>query len=354
MSRIDRLRALLPGERVDCLLVARASNLRYLTGFTGSAGFLLVEEREVTFFTDGRYALQAAGEVRGARVKVPKRGVLEAVLRRLKKKSCRRIGFEAGVSYQQYRKMADELGARRLRPVADAVERLRLVKDEREIAAIRAAVELNSRVLAEVLPLIRVGMKEADMAAEIEFRMRRAGADKAAFETIVASGPHAAMPHARPTTRSFRKNEFIVLDQGAILAGYASDMTRTVHLGRPGRAGRELYATVLEAHQQAKAAVRAGVSCRVVDKAARAPIEARGWGQHFPHSTGHGLGLDVHEMPRIAAREKTILPAGAVVTIEPGVYLPGTGGVRIEDLVVVRENGAETLTPSPKELLVIR
>ena len=353
MPRIERLRALLPGERVDCLLVARVSNLRYLTGFTGSAGLLLVEEREATFYTDGRYTLQAAAEVKGARVVVPKHGVLDVVLRRLKKKPYRRIGFEAGVSYLQYRKMAEELGARRLRPVTDAVERLRLVKDEREISAIRAAAELNSRVLEEVLPMIRVGMKEADMAAEIEFRMRRRGADKPAFETIVASGPHSAMPHARPSSRTFGKNEFIVLDQGAILAGYASDMTRTVHLGRAGRASRELYATVLEAHEQAKAAVHAGVSCRAVDKAARAPIQARGWSQYFPHSTGHGLGLDVHEMPRIAAREKAILPAGAVVTIEPGVYLPGTGGVRIEDLVVVRENGAETLTPSPKKFLVI-
>lgn len=191
------------------------------------------------------------------------------------------------------------------------------------------------------------------MAAEIEYRMRRMGAEKPAFDTIVASGPNSAMPHARPSSRPFGKNEFIVLDQGAILAGYASDMTRTVHVGPAGAAGRELYATVLEAHEQAKAAVRAGVSCAAVDRAARAPIKARGWSEYFPHSTGHGLGLDVHEMPRIAAREKAILPAGAVVTIEPGVYLPGTGGVRIEDLVVVRENGAETLTPSPKNLLTV-
>lgn len=351
MSRLSRLQARLAKERVDCLLIASPANLRYLTGFTGSAGLLIVEERGATFYTDGRYTLQAAEEVKSARLVAARRGALEAVLGRLRRSRHRRIGFETGLGYQQYQRLVEELGSKRLRPVRSAVEDLRLVKDEREIAAVKASVELNSKVFDDVLPLVRVGLAERDLAAEIEFRMRRRGAEKPAFETIVAGGPRSALPHARPTARPLGKNEFLLLDLGAILDGYVSDMTRTVFLGSANGPARSLYSTVQEAQQKAREAVRAGVSCAAVDRAARHPIASRGWGKFFPHSTGHGVGIEIHEMPRIAAREKTILPAGALVTIEPGVYLPGLGGVRIEDVVVVREGGAEVLTPTPRELL---
>ncbi len=336
---------------MDCLLVGALPNIFYLTGFTGSAGLLLVEERGATLYTDGRYTLQAAEEVKAARVVVPRGGALPAVLRRLRRGRRRRVGFETGSGYPLVTRLARELGWRRLRAVEDAVERLRLVKDEEEIAAIRRSVELTARALADVLPLVRPGASERDLAAELEYRMRCLGAEKPAFDTIVASGPRTALPHARPTARLLGKNEFVLFDAGAILNGYSSDMTRTVCLGPAPKQARRLYRAVEEAQQQAREAVRAGVSCAEVDRAARGHLAARGFGPYFTHSTGHGLGIQVHENPRLAARAKTRLPPGAVVTIEPGAYLPGVGGVRIEDVVVVRARGAEVLTPTPRDLL---
>jgi Xaa-Pro aminopeptidase len=212
-------------------------------------------------------------------------------------------------------------------------------------------VELNSRVFDEMLPLVKEGVSEQDLAAEVEYRMRRQGAEKASFDTIVASGPRSALPHAQPSARRLRAGEFLLFDQGAILNGYASDMTRTVFLGRAGREARRLYATVLEAQQQARQAVRAGARGAAVDRAARRVIRQRGWGRYFSHSTGHGVGLEIHEMPRLGAGDRSPLPAGAVVTIEPGVYLPGFAGVRIEDMLVVREGGSDLLTPTPHDLI---
>jgi Xaa-Pro aminopeptidase len=363
-QRLDRLRSTFSTEKVDCLLVSGIHNIRYLTGFTGSNALLLVEPDSATFYTDGRYTTQASQEVRDARIRVPKKGIWQAALARLKSKH-NHIGFDASVSFALYGKLREALGEKRMRSVSGVVERLRLVKDEAEIAAIRASCELNSRVLAAVLPMVKVGVTERDLSAEIDYRMRRMGAVGPAFETIVASGERSALPHAHPTARQLVCCEFLLFDHGTMLDGYCSDMTRTVWVGgskgnktgcEPGRKARELYATVREAHQQAKEAVRAGVSLSAVDRAARRPIAARGWGKYFSHSTGHGVGLEIHESPRVAAKEKDKLPAGAVITIEPGVYLPGFGGVRIEDMVVVRETGCEVLTPatpSYRELLEI-
>jgi Xaa-Pro aminopeptidase len=359
-DRMDRLRSTFSSEKVDCLLVSGLPNIRYLTGFTGSNALLLVEQDSATFYTDGRYTTQAAEEVRGAKVRVPKKGIWQTTLARLKTKR-NKIGFDSNVSFALYQKIREALGEKRTRSVAGVVERLRLIKDEAEIDAIRASCQLNSRVLAEVLKMVEVGVSERDLSAEVDYRMKRMGAAGPAFDTIVASGERSALPHAHPTSRQVGCCEFLLFDHGTMLNGYCSDMTRTVWVGgkagcEPGRKARELYATVLEAHQQAKEAVRAGVSLSVVDRAARRPIAARGWGKYFSHSTGHGVGLEIHESPRIAAKEKDKLPAGAVITIEPGVYLPGFGGVRIEDMVVVREKGCEVLTPSTpsyRELLEI-
>jgi len=384
-SRLDRLRALLPAQKVDCLLVSGLPNIRYLTGFTGSNALLLLEPGSTTFYTDGRYTTQAAEELAGTRIKirVPKKGLWQTALDHLKtgrKKAGRRLektGFDSSVSYALSQKIHEVVGEQHLRAVSGLVERLRMVKEEAEIDAIRASAELNSRVLTEVLKLVRVGVTERDLAAEMEYRMRQMGASGPAFETIVASGERSALPHAHPTSRKVGCGEFLLFDHGTMWDGYCSDMTRTVWVGagtgcEPGQKARELYAAVLDAHQQAKEAVRAGVSAAAVDRAARRPIAARGWGKYFSHSTGHGVGLEIHESPRVArpvvataARKKGAkkrakvtdqLPAGAVITIEPGVYLPGFGGVRIEDMVVVREKGCEVLTPSTpsyRELLEI-
>ncbi len=352
-ARLQRLRKILEAEKADCLLVGALANLRYLTGFSGSAGLLLVDEESATFYTDGRYTLAAAEEVKGARVVVPRRGPLEGALARLRRRRYKRVGFEAGSGYSFYRRLASELGARRLRPVEGAVERLRRVKDEEEIGAIRASVELTARVLDEVLPMVRPGVAERDLAAELEYRMRRHGAEKPAFDTIVASGPRSALPHARPSARRLGKNELVLFDLGAILGGYSSDMTRTVCLGSAKGVSRRMYRTVQEAQEQACRAVRAGVSCAQVDRAARRHIALRGYGKFFPHTTGHGLGIQVHEEPKLSSRERSRLLPGNVVTVEPGIYVPGVGGVRIEDVVVVRENGAEVLTPAPRDFLAL-
>lgn len=350
-QRQNALRQSLEKERVDCLVVTSRPNILYLTGFTGSAGILLVTAGSSTLFTDGRYTEQAAKEVRGAEVVIPKRGAQRAALARAAR--AKRIGFEASAGYRFFRQLSDAVGSRRLRAVDGAVERLRVVKEEEEIERIRQSVQLNSRALEETIPLLRPDMTEVEVAAEIEYRMRRCGAEQPAFETIAAAGPRSAMPHARATAAPLGKKGFLVLDHGAILAAYASDMTRTLCLGHAGRRQRAIYGVVLEAQQRAVEAVRAGVSCSQVDAAARQHIARRGYARQFPHSTGHGLGLEVHEAPRIAASEKSVLPAGAIITIEPGVYLPGFGGVRIEDVVVVREKGAEVLTPTPKAFVEI-
>jgi len=334
---------------VDCLLLTSLPNIFYLTGFTGTAGVLLVTEKSSTLYTDGRYGQQAAEEVQQARVAVARGEAASAAVGRARR--YRRLGFEASASYAFFRLLADKAGGRRLEPLRQVVERLRMIKDQEEVERIRRAVELNARVFRDVLPLLRPGVSERDVAAELEYRMRRYGAEKAAFDSIVAAGPRSAMPHARAGARPAGRNEFLLLDHGAILAHYASDMTRTVYLGAADRRARQLYGVVREAQQRAVAAVRAGCSCAEVDRAARDCVSQRGYASQFPHSTGHGLGIEVHEIPRIAAREKTSLGAGAVITIEPGVYVPGFGGVRIEDVVVVREGGAEVLTPTPRELL---
>ncbi len=349
MQRINSLRARLPAARMDCLFVFSLPNIFYLTGFTGSAGVLLVEEGRATLFTDGRYALQAREEVKSAKVVITRTGALKAAARRARRHA--RAGFEAGCGYRTWCTLAELLGARRLRPADGLVEELRMVKEDSEIESIREAVETNSRVFDEVVPLIKPGVTELDIAAELEYRMRRYGGERPAFETIAAAGWRSALPHARAGSRPLGKNEFLVLDHGVILGHYASDMTRTVYLGTADRRARTLYGVVQEAQQRAIEAVRAGVACSVVDRAARGHIARCGFDQLFTHSTGHGLGIEVHEGPRVAARETTKLPAGSVITIEPGVYVPDYGGVRIEDVVVVRERGAEVLTRTPKHLL---
>jgi len=356
-SRIDRVRALFPQVKVTCLLVSGMANIRYLTGFTGSNALLLVDRDSTVFFTDGRYTTQAQQEVSDAEVVTPKKGLWPEALKRLKGRRGLVAGFDSGVSFALSKVILKGLGEKRTRAVAGVVERLRGVKDEEEIAAIRASAELNSRVHAEILKLVKPGVTERDLAAELDYRMRRAGASGPSFDSIVAAGPNSALPHAHPTSRAVGPGQFLLFDHGTMLNGYCSDMTRTVWIRSSEAAdlgkARELYSTVLEAHEQARLAVRAGARCSQVDAAARRVIAAKGWGKYFSHSTGHGVGLEIHESPRVAATSKDKLPAGAVITIEPGVYLPGFGGVRIEDMVVVRENGAEGLTPSPKEFTPI-
>jgi Xaa-Pro aminopeptidase len=273
----------------------------------------------------------------------------------VKRRSIRRLGFEKGrATYEQYEILRDAMPVRSsLEPVVGWIEKMRMVKSAEEVAAIRAAVVLNSQAFEEAARSAKAGMREIDLAAELEYRMRRLGAEKPAFETIVASGPRSAKPHADPSLAGIGPKELVVVDMGAQLAGYASDMTRMLHVGDPSPKTRRMYRAVLEAQLAALDAVRAGVTAERVDRAARSVLRSFSLDRAFTHSTGHGLGLEIHEPPRLGRRDKTVLETGMAVTIEPGVYLQGFGGIRIEDTVVVTENGCEILTPTSKELRII-
>lgn len=351
-KRLTRLRTLMDEKRVRAILISSLPNVQYLTGFSGSAGALLVTASSSTFFTDTRYEIQAHEEVTGSRVEIVKGDGLTAAARRSGPNRPGRVGFEAGtVSFQAHKRLCELALRSKLVPTMGLVEGLRVEKDEGEIALIRKAVELGSRALEETLPLLRPGMTELEVAAEIEYRMRRYGGERPAFETIVATGPRAALPHARATSRRLRPKEFILMDLGVILSGYAGDMTRTVFLGKAPVKAARIYRAVKEAVEEAEQEVAAGKTCQAVDAASRRVLRRYGYERYFTHGLGHGLGREVHELPRIARGQATPLPEGATITIEPGVYLEGYGGVRIEDVVVVRKGGAELLTPTSKELM---
>lgn len=352
--RLEHLRSSISALNADGILVSSPSNIRYLCEFTGSAGLLLVERESALLLTDSRYTFQAAEEVKNARVEISKEGLFTRTGKLIsRKRSLRRLAYsQAHVTVGQ--KLAlEKSSGRRVRWIDDAnsVETLRMIKDESELAVMREAAELISLVFKDTLRYIKVGVTEIDLASEIEQAMKRRGASGPSFETIVASGERSAWPHARPTATPIGKNGLVVLDDGAILRGYCSDMTRTVFLGSASKRVKQLYNAVLEAQQAAKNAIRPGVSAGEVDRAARKVLTKAGLGRYFMHSTGHGLGLEVHEMPRIGKGSPTALQKGMVITIEPGVYLQGLGGVRIEDDVLVTSNGYRDLTTAPREFL---
>lgn len=379
LGRQSVVAAALRALKLDGLLITHLPNVRYLCGFTGSAGVFGISagnaSHKSAFFSDGRYLQQAREQVKGARVEIPKTAAISAAADWLtKRKKGARIGFEAEhmtvASRVVLGKIAPQLA---LTPTSGLVERIRAVKEPPEIAQIRAAVELASSVFKAVLPDIRPGATEASIAAEIEYMSRRLGAEGMSFDTLVAAGKRSALPHGVASQNSLPARGFVILDFGVILGGYCSDMTRTMHLGRPDRAALNMYEAVLEAQLAGIKAVTPGAKCAEVDSAARKVLVKAGLGAYFTHSTGHGVGIEIHEMPGIRKEEKaakqsekrtirskkqagtkfdTLLP-GMVVTIEPGVYIAGKGGVRIEDMVVVTETGCEVLTPTPKDLIVI-
>ena len=353
-SRLSRLRFLFAASGVDAVLVTHLPNIQYLCGFTGSSGMLLVETGRATLFTDGRYTFQCREEVTGAAVKIVSGGLVRAVGEMLRqRRGTTRVAYSAGQVSVAQKQALDAAAGKRVRwvPGSNEVVRLRAVKDAGELGKMRAAAALISEVWTRVVRKMRVGISELQVAADLEYGMKLAGAAGPSFETIVASGARSAWAHARATSKLLRKNELVVMDQGAILRGYCSDMTRTVFLGRPSHRVRRLYRAVLDAQQAAKAAIEPGVTAGEVDAAARQTLKQHKLDQYFTHSTGHGLGLEVHEVPRLARGEKFVLEEGMVVTIEPGVYIEGLGGIRIEDEVVVTSNGAAELTSATRELL---
>ena len=352
-SRLKRLRHSLNSAGAGAYLETHLPNIYYLCGFSGDSGALLVDGTSATLFTDGRFTIQAKEETRGIRVHIHKGSLLVAVGEHLRARKRQRIVVSPSrltlAGWKTLRKAAG--GNLKWVAIDGLVENLRAVKDASEIDRIRDAARLGSQVMEDTIRMIRPGVTELEIAAEIGYRMRRKGASGESFEAIVASGPRSALPHARPTARQIGKNELVVLDLGAILRHYCSDLTRTVHVGKAPARVRQWYHAVLEAQLAARDALKSGVSCATIDAAARNVLQRKGLGRYFVHSTGHGIGLEIHENPRIARDQKTILETGNVVTLEPGVYVEGVGGIRIEDDALVTPRGCEILTTTPREFI---
>lgn len=355
-QRPARQRALalaLAAEGLEGLVVQALPNIRYLTGFTGSAGVLLVRPPEFTLITDFRYAVQApreAGPV--ARVEIDQLSVWDRLKRVLAERPAGPIGFEPHVATVKDRERLGGLGSQDWRPARETVEQLRLVKDAGEITAIQAAVGVAQRALAEVLPTVRPGQRELDVAAALERALRLHGSEWHPFQTIVASGPRSALPHARTSERTIGRGEWLLLDFGAQVDGYCADLTRTVLVGgKADERQRTIYETVRQAQRRALEHLRPGMTGREADLLAREVIVQRGFGDGFGHSLGHGLGLEVHEAPRLSPTAEALVPAGAVVTVEPGIYLPGWGGVRLEDDVHLTPAGPVVLSDNQVDLL---
>jgi len=352
-TRLSRVREALENAGATALLETHRPNIYYLTGFTGDSGSILVEQSSVTLFTDGRFTVQAKEEVPGIRVHIHQGPLLGAVGDHLRKKRRSRIAIAPARLTLAGWELLKKASGKAVRWVSmdGLVEGLRAVKDAFEVDRIRDAALLGSEVMEEAIRLVRPGVTELDIAAEIGYRMRRKGASGESFEAIVAAGPRSALPHARPTARRIGKNELVVVDLGAILRHYCSDLTRTVYVGRAPARVRRWYQAVLDAQSAARDALRSGVTTGAIDAAARVVLQRRGLGKYFVHSTGHGIGLEIHEDPRIARGQKKLLEIGNVVTLEPGVYIEGVGGIRIEDDALVTPRGSEILTTAPREFL---
>jgi Xaa-Pro aminopeptidase len=358
-SRVPRLRRTFEDAGCEALLVTRLVNIRYLTGFTGSAALLLVLPDDLLFVTDGRYRDQSALELEEAgveaRIQVGLTGAKQKEIVQEAAAGLARLGLEAAaVTWAQQRKFdGDWFPDAELVATEGLVEELRKVKDTGEVERMAAAAAIADEALARVRHRLAEGPTEQEFALELDFEMRRGGASGPSFETIVASGPNGAKPHHRPSNRRIERGELVVLDFGAIVDGYCSDMTRTLCVGQPSSVtATRMVEVVAESQRAGVEAVRAGAEGKAVDEACRSVIADAGWADAFLHSTGHGVGLEIHEDPRVASTSEDTLAAGHVVTVEPGVYLPEHGGVRIEDTVVVTEEGCTVLTNAPKELLV--
>ena len=360
LRRIGALRRKLTRAGLPGLLVTHLPDVRYLCGFTGSSAALAITRRSARMFTDGRYSTQANQEVTGTRVDVEivsSPAATAAVQWLAAQPGVSSAGFDPNrTTVTEHARLKEGLPfrfrKRFLSPLPDPiVERLRQVKDGHELAIMREAALMGCKLFDHILKFIRPGVKEVEVAAELEHQARLMGAEGMSFDTIVAAGPRSALPHGHATIQPLPRKGFLTLDFGIIHKGYCSDMTRTVHLGSPTARERNAYQAVLEAQEAGVAAVSSGESSGDVDEAARSVLRRVGLAEAFTHSTGHGVGLEIHEAPRIGAKQRTRLQAGMVITIEPGIYLPGEFGIRIEDMVAVTRTGGEVLTPAPKALI---
>ena len=350
--RIEEARGKLDELGLDGIIFTNLINIRYLCGYTGSNGILLVTGKHAVFFTDFRYKSQAPAEVKGAEVVVPDNSeLLSAMAERRELDRMETVGFEENISYSHLQKMKAKLPeGLTWEPVEDFMGELRASKEEWEIEKIQVAIACAERALLESLPELRPGIVEREFAAELEYRMRKGGAEKPAFDTIVVSGPRSALVHGIAGDRKIQSGDFVTIDYGARVDGYSSDITRTFIMGEPSKKQREIYELVYNAQAAAIEAARPGIPQKELDAVARDMISEAGYGDYFGHGLGHGLGLLVHDTPRVSRKSDQPLPEKAVITIEPGVYLPDFGGVRIEDDILLEEGGCRVLTSLPRKL----
>ncbi|MDR6882720.1 Xaa-Pro peptidase family protein [Bacillus sp. 3255] len=353
-KRIERLRKVMQEQQLPAVLITNAYNRTYVSGFTGSSGYVLITLDRAILITDFRYMTQAPQQAKLFEVVEHGPKPMETVLALLQKQGLTQLGFEQGdVSYGDYLSYQASLPGIELVPTSRLFEVIRMVKDDAELQVMQEAADLADQTFSHILNFIKPGVKELDIALEIEMFIRKNGGTSTSFETIVASGERSALPHGKAGERLLRMNEFVKLDFGAYYKGYCSDITRTVMLGKPTDKHREIYDIVLEAQLNCLANLKPGITGREGDAYSRDVIVKHGYGDYFGHGTGHGLGMEIHESPRLSKTEDTILTPGMVVTVEPGIYLPGFGGVRIEDDVVITDTGIKILTNSTKDFLII-
>ncbi|MFT9493642.1 M24 family metallopeptidase [Anaerosolibacter sp.] len=349
-ARLGRFRELLREKSIDGSIIYKPENRRYLSGFTGSSGYVLITLNDAYFITDFRYMEQAAKQCHGFKVvEHTNQNPLHMILNTF---NLNTMAFEDDfVTYAQYKEFSDKLGQTKLVPLEGAMGNLRKIKDDEEISIIEKAAQIADQAFEYILTYMKAGMKENEVALELESFMKKKGASGLSFDSIVASGIRSSLPHGVASDKIIETGDFVTLDFGCIYEGYCSDMTRTIVVGKASEKQKKIYSIVLEAQEKALEAIKPGMTGVEVDKIARDIISENGYGDYFGHGLGHGVGLEVHESPRLSPLGHDTLKPGMIVTDEPGIYLPGFGGVRIEDLVVVTEDGCKTLSKSPKELI---
>ncbi|MCX7923274.1 MAG: Xaa-Pro peptidase family protein [Clostridia bacterium] len=353
-KRLKKLREKLAEKGIDAALITKRENYVYFSGFTGTSAFLIISQNDAVIITDFRYAEQAKQQAGLYEVEQYHGSLIAALNDVIKKKGINKLGFEEGyLTYEKYSEYKKKLNVSEFSPLGGVLETLRMVKDQDEIEIIKKAVEIADNAFSHIINFIKPGVREIEVAAEIEYFMKRQGAKGASFETIVASGERASMPHGVASEKVINQGDVITLDYGAIYKEYCSDMTRTVFLGDPQPEIKKIYSIVLEAQQKALEGAAAGLTGKEIDFIARDIISKRGYEKNFGHGLGHGVGIEIHEEPRLSMAGSIKMENGMVVTVEPGIYVPGLGGVRIEDMIVINDDKPQILTQSTKDLIVI-
>ena len=353
MGKLEKLRQLFQQHGIDGILITSTYNRRYVTNFTGTAGVALITADKALFITDFRYTEQAEKQAQGFEIVQHTGPIIQEVADQAKQLGIKKLGFEQDhMAYSTWKQHEDAIESE-LIPVSDLVEGMRLIKSEDEINIIKVAADIADAAFKHIIDYIKPGMAELEVANELEFFMRKSGAASSSFDIIVASGWRSALPHGVASDKIIETGDFVTMDYGALYNGYISDITRTVAVGEPSEKLREIYDVVLEAQLRAMNGIKPGMTGVEADALARDYITEKGYGEYFGHSLGHGIGLEVHEGPGLSSRSKAELKPGMVVTVEPGIYLPGVGGVRIEDDILITESGNETLMHSTKDLIIL-